>query len=83
VILQAGFFATPILYPIDIFGEELQRIFLLNPMAHIIMAARDTIIYSTPAATGSLLYAGVMAVISLVAGYVIFAHYEPRFAEEM
>jgi len=83
VILQAGFFATPILYPIDIFGEELQRIFLLNPMAHVIMTARDVIIYSTPAAAGSLLYAGVMAVISLVAGYVIFAHYEPRFAEEM
>ena len=83
VILQAGFFATPILYPIDIFPETLRELFLLNPMAHIIMTARDVIIYSTPAAAGSLLYAGVMAVISLVAGYVIFAHYEPRFAEEM
>jgi len=83
VIIQAGFFATPILYPIDIFPETLRELFLLNPMAHIIMTARDVIIYSTPAAAGSLLYAGVMAVISLVAGYVIFAHYEPRFAEEM
>ncbi len=83
VILQAGFFATPILYPITIFDESLQKIFLLNPMAHIITAARDTIIYSTPAAPGSLLYAGVMAVIALIVGYLIFAHYEPRFAEEM
>lgn len=83
VIIQAGFFATPILYPIDIFGEELQRIFLLNPMAHIIISARDAIIYSTPAAAGSLLYAGVMSLVTLIIGYVIFAHYEPRFAEEM
>lgn len=83
VIIQAGFFATPILYPIDIFGEELQRIFLLNPMAHIIMTARDAIIYSTPAAAGSLLYAGAMSLVTLIIGYVIFAHYEPRFAEEM
>lgn len=83
VVLQAGFFATPILYPIDIFPGGLRDIFLLNPVAHIIMAARDSIIYSTPAAAGSLLYAGVMAVISLAVGYIIFAHYEPRFAEEM
>ena len=83
VIIQAGFFATPILYPVDIFGEELQRIFLLNPMAHIIMTARDVIIYSTPAAAGSLLYAGAMSLVTLIIGYIIFAHYEPRFAEEM
>jgi lipopolysaccharide transport system permease protein len=83
VILQAGFFATPILYPVTIFPESLRDIFLLNPMAHIIISARDAIIYSTPAAAGSLLYAGVMAAIMLAIGYVIFAHYEPRFAEEM
>jgi len=83
VILQAGFFATPILYPVTIFPESLRDIFLLNPMAHIIISARDTIIYSTPAAAGSLLYAGVTAAITLAIGYTIFAHYEPRFAEEM
>lgn len=83
VILQAGFFATPILYPVTIFPETLQGIFLLNPMAHIIISARDAIIYSTPAAAGSLLYAGIMSAITLIIGYIIFAHYEPRFAEEM
>ncbi len=83
VILQAGFFATPILYPVTIFPETLRDIFLLNPMAHIIISARDTIIYSTPAAAGSLLYVGVTAAITLAIGYIIFAHYEPRFAEEM
>jgi ABC-type polysaccharide/polyol phosphate export permease len=83
VILQAGFFATPILYPITIFDETLQKVFLLNPMAHIVTAARDTIIYAAPAAPTSLLYAGVTAVIALAAGYFIFARHEPRFAEEM
>jgi len=83
VILQAGFFATPILYPVTIFPEGLRDIFLLNPMAHIIISARDVIIYSTPVVAGSLLYAGIMAVTSLLIGYIIFAHYEPRFAEEM
>lgn len=83
VILQAGFFATPILYPVTIFDETLQKVFLLNPVAHIITAARDTVIYATPAAPASLLYAGVTAVVALAAGYFIFARHEPRFAEEM
>lgn len=64
VILQAGFFATPILYPVTIFDETLQKVFLLNPVAHIITAARDTVIYATPAAPASLLYAGVTAVVA-------------------
>src|SRR5665647_3457317 len=36
VFLQAGYFATPILYTIDIFPKNLQRFVLLNPIARII-----------------------------------------------
>ncbi|MCP1715130.1 lipopolysaccharide transport system permease protein [Methanocalculus alkaliphilus] len=83
VVLSAGFFATPILYPVTIFPEGLRDIFLLNPMAHIIIEARNVIIYATPPSIGSLLYAGIVSLITLAVGYLIFAHYEPRFAEEM
>lgn len=83
VLLQAGFFATPILYPLTIFDENLQRIFLLNPMAHILSTARETIIYASPASAASLLYAGVAAGLALIIGCLVFAHYEPRFAEEI
>lgn len=83
VVLQAGFFATPILYPVTIFPEGLREVFLLNPMAHIIIEARNVIIYATPAAAGSLLYAGIASLVTLVIGYLIFARLEPGFAEEM
>lgn len=83
VVLQAGFFATPILYPVTILPANLQQIFLLNPMAVIITEARNVIIYQTPPAAGSLLYAMIFSVAVLVAGYLVFNHYEPGFAEGM
>ncbi|MDG6256469.1 MAG: ABC transporter permease [Methanomicrobiaceae archaeon] len=83
VVLQAGFFATPILYPITIFEGLLQEILLLNPLAHILTAARDTIIYATPASSTGLAYAAVVSFVVLGLGYAIFYRFEPRFSEEM
>ncbi len=83
VVLQAGFFATPILYTLDIFPENLQKIILLNPIARIIISARDTIIYSAPAGTEDLLFMCISSIVSLLIGYLIFSRFEPRFAEEI
>ncbi len=41
VILQAGFYLTPILYPLTVItNHTLQKLILLNPMAQAIQAAR-------------------------------------------
>lgn len=83
VLMQAGFFATPILYTIDILPDNFRSIFLLNPMARIIISARDTIIYSTPARFEDLLFMFVTSVFFLIIGYIIFSRLEPGFAEEI
>jgi len=83
VVLQAGFFITPILYPLSIFSPTLQAIFRLNPIAQIIITARDCILYSTNPFPLSLAYAGIASLVILIVGYAIFLKLEPRFAEEM
>jgi len=83
VVLQAGFFATPILYPITIFPANLQRVVMANPMARIITMSRDCILYRTAPAPSDLAYVAVAAVLVLLAGYIIFDRLEPRFAEEI
>lgn len=83
VVLQAGFFITPILYPLSIFSPTLQEILRLNPIAQIIVTARDSILYSIPPYSVSLAYAGIAAVVIFAIGYAIFIKLEPRFAEEM
>lgn len=83
VILQAGFFATPVIYTIDIFPPYLQKIVLLNPMARIIISARDCIIYSLPVSNENILFIVVASLIILVSGYIIFFRLEQNFAEEI
>lgn len=40
VVLQIGFYATPILYPLSLAPHYIQKLLLLNPMAQIIQDAR-------------------------------------------
>lgn len=40
VLLQAGFYATPILYPLSIIAEKYQKFIMLNPMAQIVQDFR-------------------------------------------
>ncbi len=83
VILQAGFFATPILYPVTIFPPNLQWLVMLNPMARIVSMLRDCTLYDTASGVGNVIYIIASTVMILMAGYLIFDRLEPRFAEEI
>lgn len=81
VIVQIGFFATPIIYPITIFSENVRWLVMLNPMAQIITMMRDCILYRTGPENWSLIYLTVSSLLVLLIGYIIFDRLEPRFAE--
>lgn len=44
IFLQAGFYATPIIYPLSLVPDHLHKWFFLNPMAQIIQDARYVIV---------------------------------------
>ncbi len=81
VIMQIGFFATPIIYPITIFPENVRWMVMINPMAQIITIMRDCILYRTGPEASSLAYLAVCSVLFLLAGYLVFDRLEPKFAE--
>jgi len=81
LILQIGFFATPILYPISIFPSNLQKVIMLNPMACIISMMRDCTLYQMSPASAEMAYVAVSALVLLFLGYLIFERLEPKFAE--
>ena len=81
VIVQIGFFATPIIYPITIFPENVRGMVMINPMAQIITMMRDCILYRTGPEPLSLVYLVVSSLIVLFIGYLIFDRLEPKFAE--
>jgi lipopolysaccharide transport system permease protein len=82
LVLQVGFFITPIIYPITVFPPEY-RILTYNPIAQIIYLARDVTIYSKAPNLTSLMYVSVVAIVALIIGYWIFMRLEPKFAEEV
>lgn len=81
LIVQVGFFATPILYPITIFPENVRWIVMLNPMALIVTMMRDCTLYGIYPEPLNLAFVGLSSLAVLMIGYFTFDRLEPRFAE--
>jgi ABC-2 type transport system permease protein len=93
VIVQALFYATPILYPIELLSREsetLARIAMANPLAVIIQQLRHAVIDPTaPSAAQAIggwswmLIPAGLTVALLVGGYLMFNRMAPRIAEDL
>jgi lipopolysaccharide transport system permease protein len=83
LVLQIGFFATPVIFPLSVFPPYLLKVLSYNPLAQVIFLARDVTLYSKVPNMASFLFVIFIAVVVLVFGYVIFTRLEPRFAEEL
>lgn len=83
VILQAGFFLTPIIYPISIIPEKYIWIIKLNPVTHIVEMLRGIMMYSFTPILKDIIFLVISTFLILIAGYMIFLKLEPRFAEEV
>jgi lipopolysaccharide transport system permease protein len=83
LILQIGFFATPVIYPLSVFPPYLLKILSYNPLAQVIFLARDVTLYSKEPNLASFVFVIFIAVIILGIGYAIFTRLEPQFAEEL
>lgn len=93
LVLQAGFYATPILYPITMViavSATFAKIMILNPMAQIVQDARYvaittetttiTDLYGTPLA--HLIPFAIIVTLAIV-GALYFRKRSPGFAEEI
>ena len=80
LIIQIWFYASPILYPVSLVPEKWRTLYFLNPMAGIIAAYRDVLIYNRVPGD-YLLPAAVISLVILVAGYWFFKRVEFQFAD--
>ena len=83
VILQIGFFATPVMYPISIFPERYLYIIRLNPMTRIIDALRGSLVYSVLPKNLDIAFIIGSVFTMIIIGYLIFLRFEPKLAEEL
>lgn len=93
VILQAGFYLTPILYPLTkITNVTFQKLIMLNPMAQSIQDARYSVVtHSSKVITGNRLFQGgwheyipfAIVLVVLVVGVAYFRKESKYFAENI
>jgi len=93
LLLQVGFYATPIFYPVSIIAKYsvvAAKIALLNPMAQMIQDARYAVISPSTTTTWSAFDGGAYAYIPLaivatlsVLAIMYFKRNSPKFAEEV
>jgi lipopolysaccharide transport system permease protein len=79
--LQLLFYLTPIIYPIESIPDQFRVLVLLNPMASVIQAFRDVIVYNRPPDVETLYYPLVTALALLYLGYTFFKANEERLAD--
>ncbi|NPA82501.1 MAG: ABC transporter permease, partial [Epsilonproteobacteria bacterium] len=83
MLLQFGFWMTPIFWSIDIVPKEYQFFLKLNPMYYIVEGYRDTFIHKVwfwqhPYLT---LYFWIIALSVFAGGAIIFRKLRPHFAD--
>lgn len=91
VILQAGFYATPIIYPLALVTNEfIQKLLLLNPMAHAIQDARFNLVTHETLNAHALMGNSLMIIVPvlitalvLVGGVLYFKSQSRTFAENI
>jgi len=81
VVVQAGFFLAPVVYPLGIVPERFHIYFYLWPPTPVIEFSRAVLLRNQiPSPTGHL-YLAIEVAVCLIAGILIFRRCAPRAAE--
>lgn len=82
VLLVCWFYLTPIFYDITgIIPERYIEIYMLNPMAGIVIIYRDILLYKTFPGASLFLKTFLISVFFLIIGILVFKRYERNFAD--
>jgi lipopolysaccharide transport system permease protein len=79
--LQIWLYLTPVIYPVTVVPDQYRLLYMLNPMAGIITAYRQVILYGQPPTWSYLAISGVEALLIFLLGYLMFKKLEPSFAD--
>ena len=83
VVMQVGFWATPIFWDINMMPPKVQMILKLNPMFYIVQGYRESFIYFVPfwRHPYQTLYFWLVTLTVFVCGALIFKKLKPQFAD--
>lgn len=81
IILTAWMYLTPIIYPEEILPEQFRTLIaIFNPMYHLVRLFRAPLYYGEIPALEETLIAGLIALVTLLIGWVVFTRRSDEFA---
>lgn len=83
VILRIWFYATPIIYPLEIVPERLLWLIKLNPMYYMVELFRQPLLNGTVPELNYWLIAAGSALISLIVGSIVFTSKSNDYAYQL
>ena len=83
ILLNALFWATPVMYSVDMLGSKLRLLILLNPMTSFISLYQNILYYKVMPSSRQWALAMVLALFALVGGEWVFLKLEKKFAEKL
>lgn len=83
VLMQIGFFLSPIVYPLSTVPTEYMSYYMLNPMTVMIQMYRDVLLYHQMPSLWDVTFTLLAGLGITLIGSAIFNRLERRFAEEI
>lgn len=80
-LLLCWFYLTPIFYPLSLVPSQFQRIYMLNPMACVVIIYRDVLFYAKTPDFSIAGYTLSVSLVFLIVGLLIFKRTESLFAD--
>ena len=83
-LLTVWFFATPIIYPLELAPERVRRLLNLNPFTHLVVAYQEVLFRPGPFTQVTRLFAvAVASVLIFLFGYFVFDRLRDTLPEEV
>src|SRR5437870_1177175 len=79
VLVRAFFYMTPIIYPVSILPQALQRLENGNPLFHTVVIFREALIDGKAASPDHLVIGTLLSIAMFAVGWLIFQSFADRF----
>lgn len=83
VLLQIGFFLSPIVYPLSLIPEKYKFYYMLNPITRLIEMYRGVLLYGRLPGLMDMGIVIISGIVLLLVGSLLFKKLSYRFAEEI
>jgi ABC-type polysaccharide/polyol phosphate export permease len=83
IAMQVLFYATPIVYTLEIVPPEARRFLEANPITSFVYSVRQAVYILDVPTLGNWIVMVVVAAVGLVGGWVIFSRWAPSVIEEL